>query len=305
MRKPHWIPQRYQLEYLISPDVVYWETELQKGRTALNKAQDRLDSSPADTDAQQSVKAAQAYLGFAQDQLDAAWKKYNDEYVPATFPIAIDGDTDTYLVPTDLEIEQARAAIGDATTKLKESRELYAVLTGAPMPEDTTNPSLIALEKAKSSLEAAQARLDGSRIVAPFSGTVMQVNAAGGDTAEANPTGTNASTDTVDASAIVVLADTSHPYIQVYWDESDWSLLKVGTAVEITFDDLPDKVFSGKITEVDASLYTSGSSTAVRGEVSLDSSFAGSGPAHWCRCLGRSRQPARRQRTLHSDPGVA
>ena len=264
----------YQLEYLISPDVLYWETELQKGHTALNKAQDRLDASPSDTDAKQSVKAAQAYLGFAQDQLDASWEKYNDEYVPATFPIAIDGDTDTYLVPTDLEIEQARAAIGDARTKLKESKEFYAVLTGDPMPEDTTNPSLIELEKAKSNLQAAQARLDGSKIVAPFSGTVMQVNAAGGDTAEANPSGTSTSTDTVDASAIVVLADTSHPYIEVFWDESDWSLLKVGTAVEITFDDLPEKVFSGKITEVDANLYTSGNSTAVRGEVSLDTSFA-------------------------------
>jgi HlyD family secretion protein len=261
---------RYQLEYLISPDVYYWETELEKDQSALKKAQHRLDQSPSDANAQQTLKAAQGYVDFAQDKLKAAWKDYWEEYVPETFPIGIDGDTDTYLVPTDLELEQARTAIGDARTKLKEGEDLYNVLTGAPMPEDTLNSSLIAVKQAQRRYEDAKATLDGSKIVAPFDGTVMQVNAAGGDTAALN----SKDKDKINAASIVVLADTNHPFLEVYWDESDWSLLKVGASVDITFDDLPDQVFSGKITEVDRELTTSGSSTVVRGEVSLDTSFA-------------------------------
>ncbi len=260
----------YQLEYLISPDVLYWETEIAKGESTLRKAQAAVEESPSDVKAQKSLKTAQAFLGFAQDKLDEAWEKYKDEYVPETFPLVDDGDTDVYLVPTDMEIKQARLAIGDAKTKLKESQELYDVLTGDPMPEDTSNAALIKVKQAKSDLETAQARLDGTKIVAPFAGTVMQVNAAGGDTAEANATDSG----TVNASTVVVVADTSHPYLEVYWDESDWNLLKVGNAVEITFDDLPDQVFSGKVTELDSGVYASGSTTAIRGEVSLDSSYA-------------------------------
>ncbi len=261
---------RLQLEYLISPEVVYWENEIDEAQIDLRQAEAVLAENPDDTAAQKRAKRARASLSVFDERLNEAWQAYKDDYVPATFPLADNVGSANYLLPTDMEIEQARLAIGDAETKLKEAQEYYDVLSGAPMPEDTTNESLIALKRANSTLEEAQAKLDGTKIVAPFSGTVMEVNAAGGDTAEANPK----DSDIVDASSIIVLDDTSHPYLEVFWGESDWSMLKVGAAVEITFDDLPDQVLSGKITEVDSDLYTTGSSSAVRGEVSLDSSYA-------------------------------
>ncbi len=260
-----------QLEYLISPDVMYWEGELAGAEAAVQKAQARLEKSPSDALAKQNFKEAKDRLGFMQEKLAEAWKKYWKEYVPETFPIAIDGDIDTYYAPTDLELEQARQAITDAKAKVQESKELYDVLSGASaMPDDSENASLIAIQQAHSAMQQAKARLDGTKITAPFAGTIMQVNVAGGDTAALNST----EADVVDASNAVLIADTSDPYLEVYWNESDWSLIKVGTAVEITFDDLPDKVFSGKITEVDSQLYNSNGSQVVRGEVSLDSSPA-------------------------------
>ena len=261
---------RLQLEYLISPAVVYWETECDKNQAALRKAETELSASPDDAAAQKAVKKAKALVDFDQDQIAQAWQDYKDDYVPATFPLADNNGSDDYVLPTEMEITKARLAIGTAKTKLTESQELYAVLTGDPMPADTNNESLIAIKKASSNLDAAQAKLDGTKITAPFDGTVMQVNASGGDTAAFNST----DSDVVNAASVILLDDTSHPYLEVFWNESDWSMLKVGTAVEITFDDLPDKVFTGKITEVDSDLYTGGSSTAVRGEVSLDSSYA-------------------------------
>ncbi len=262
---------KLELEYLISPEVYYWETEIDKGEKTLRKRQSEADEAPSDSKAKQRLKDAQAFLDFANDRLADAWQKYQDEYVPETFALVEDPDTgvDSYLAPTDLEIKLARVAIGDARIRLNESTELYEVLRGAPIQEGTTNPSLTELEQAQRSLYDAQAVLDGSEIVAPFDGTVLQVNAAGGDTAEVNST----TSGTVDASQIIVLANTGQPYLEVYWDESDWPQLKVGNTAEISFDDLPDQVFAGKVTQVDRELYTSFDSTAVRGQVSLDTSI--------------------------------
>jgi HlyD family secretion protein len=262
---------KLQLEYLISPDVMYWETEADKSQSTMQEAQAQLAQYPDDETAQKSVKKAQAVLNFDQSKIAEAWQTYKDDYVPATFPLADNNGSDNYLVPTDLEIQQARLAIGKANTKLREVRELYQVLTGNPMPADTSNASLITLQQAKSNLDEAQASLDGTKIVAPFAGIIMQVNATGGDMAEADP---KSGGDSVDATSIIVIDDTTHPFLEVYWDESDWDLLKLGTAVEITFDDLPDQVFTGKITEMDSDLYTTGNSTAIRGDVTLDTAYS-------------------------------
>ena len=146
-------------------------------------------------------------------------------------------------------------------------------------------------------MKDAQANLDGSQIVAPYSGTVMSVSVTGGDvvsgdssstTSEANTavsadpfavllnSGSDATTpsssdETLSASGVIVLADTSEPYLQVYWGDSDWPLLQVNNEVEITFDDRQDQVYLGKITEIDRQLYTSSKSSTIQGEVSLES----------------------------------
>jgi multidrug efflux pump subunit AcrA (membrane-fusion protein) len=103
--------------------------------------------------------------------------------------------------------------------------------------------------------------MDGAKIFAPISGTIMEVSTSVGDTV---------GTDTV-----IVLADLSQPYLEIYLDETDWGKIAVGDEAEITFDNLPDQIFTGRVTLVDSELYTSFNSTAVRGEVSLDSTFAG------------------------------
>jgi RND family efflux transporter MFP subunit len=262
--------EQSQLEYLISPDVMYWEGEVATAETALVKAQARLEASPSDDLAKKNLKDAQERLGFMQEKLSEAQKTYWKEYVPETFPIAVDGDTDTYYTPTEMELKQARQAIVDAKAGVKEAEELCAVLNGEPIPDDASNASLIAIEQAKSTMEAAQARLDGAEIVAPFAGTVMQVNIKGGDTVAVNTT----ESGVVEASNAILIADTSNPYLEVYWGESDWSLVKAGTAVEISFDDLDGQAFSGKITEVDSELSVSNGSSVVAGKVSLDSAYA-------------------------------
>jgi len=267
------------LEYLISPEVVYWENQSQQADAELKRAQARLDKSPSDAAARQTLQAAKDRVGFMNDKLAEAWKNYHDVYVPETFPIAVDGDKDTYLVPTDLEIQKARTAIGTAETQLKQGKELLGVLTGGAMPENTTNPGLLKLEQAQRTLADAKANLDGTRIVAPIAGRIIAVNATEGSkvgtrlVAGATPTPEAPGTTTSAPATIIVLADTSQPYILAYWDPSDWDKIVVGNQAQITFDNLPDQSFSGKVAEVDKTLYVSGDTTAVQGQVSLDASF--------------------------------
>jgi RND family efflux transporter MFP subunit len=254
----------YHLEYLISPDVLYWEMQIEEGEQTLKKAKARVEESPAEEDAQQTPEEAEAFLDFAQDKLKEAWELYDEEYVPETFPLVDEiGEKDIFAIPTDLEIRQARIAIGEARDQLEENKDLYNVLTGGPMPEDASSDALIELQQAERELQDAQAILDGTKIFAPISGMIMEVSTSVGDTV---------GTDTV-----IVLADLSQPYLEIYLDETDWDKIAVGNETEVTFDDLPDQVLTGRITKVDSELYTSFDSTAVRAEVSLDSTFAAIG----------------------------
>lgn len=251
----------YQLEYLISPWVLYWETEIEQGEGVLEEARARLEASPADENAQQVLARAEAFLDFAQDKLKEAWNLYTDEYVPATFPIIEDkNDKDVYAVPSDMEILKARIAIDEAQEQLEQSKELYGVLTGEPMPEDADSDALIKLQRAERDLQNARATLDGANIVAPLSGTILSV-----DTSVGSKVGTE---------KVIVMADLSRLVLEIYLDETDWDLVAVGNQAEITFDALPDRIFAGEVTRLDAELYQSGNTSAIRGVVQLDSTLA-------------------------------
>jgi RND family efflux transporter MFP subunit len=249
---------KYELEYLISPDVMYWEVEIKKAEETLQQAKAVADASPSDQDTQQALKKAKEYLNFAQGKLDEAWNLYYDEYVPETFRLAeYANGNDYYIIPSDLEIKVARTAIEKAQSALNDSQEYYAVLTGSPMPEDASSEALIQLQQAERDLQTAQANLDGTKIYAPISGTVMEVNATVGDT--------------IDTSTAVVVADLTQLDVEIYLDESDWDKVAVGKAAEVTFSSLPDQIFTGSVTEVDNELYVSFNTSTVRGLVSFDS----------------------------------
>ena len=249
---------KYELEYLISPDVMYWEAEIAKGEEALQQAKATANASPSDQDVQQALKKAKEYLNFAKGKLEEAWNLYYDEYVPETFQLAeYANGNDYYIVPTDLEIKLARTAIEEAQSALNDNQEYYAVLTGASMPEDASSDALVQLQQAKRDLQDAQAILEGTKIFSPISGTVMEVNATVGDT--------------IDTSTIIIIADLTQLDVEIYLDESDWDKVAVGNVAEVTFNSLPDQIFTGRVTEVDNELYVSFNTSTVRGLVAFDS----------------------------------
>lgn len=247
-----------QLSYLISPEVYYWETEVANSVLEVKSLTAALETNPNNEELQQKLKDKKAYLDFAEDKLKGNKYWYKHEYLELTFTAWDRSTGKKYIAaPSDAEIMEARAGVTEAKATLKEAEYLYAALTGGEVPEDATGSGLSELESAQLDLEAAQTTLDGTKIYAPISGTIMSIDTSVGDTAG---TGT-----------VITVADLSEYFLETFLDETDWNNVAVGYETEIIFDALPEKTFNGEVTQVDPGLYTSGNTSVVRAIVKLDS----------------------------------
>jgi RND family efflux transporter MFP subunit len=241
------------LEYVLGPNIIYWEKQVAEAQAALDAAQAAVDKAPSDKDAQAALQKAKDTFAYMQDKLSGAWISYEKIYVPNHFTVTDRSTGRKYVsAPSDAEILTAAAA--QAT--LEEAKNLYAALTGGDVPEDATGSGLSDLEQAKLDLQTAQDDLDGTRLYAPISGTVMSIDTTAGDTVSSG-------------SAVITVADLTKPYLDVYLDESDWDNVKTGYEADVTFDILPEKTFTGSVTQVDPGLYTTNGSSAVHAVVEL------------------------------------
>ena len=245
-----------RLEYLISPNVMYWEGQVAGAEQALADATTAAANSPS-TAANDKVTKAAATLKYYQDKMSGAWYYYDSVYVPANFT-SINRMTrvKTVAAPTEAEIANYRAALAQSQAAVVEEQNYLAVLQGETIPEDATGASLTTLENSKLALKTAEENLAGTQLIAPISGTLMTFDLTVGNQAGTTTT--------------VTIADLSQPFIQVYLDSADWNTVKTGRDAEITFDTLPDSVFTGKVTQVDPGLYTSGNTSVIRALVQLD-----------------------------------
>jgi multidrug efflux pump subunit AcrA (membrane-fusion protein) len=73
----------------------------------------------------------------------------------------------------------------------------------------------------------------------------------------------NNNTPSAADQSLVTLADLSQPLLEIYVDETDFEKVAPGYPVEITFEALPDQVFTGEVIEVHPSLETVSNTTAL------------------------------------------
>jgi HlyD family secretion protein len=106
-------------------------------------------------------------------------------------------------------------------------------------------------------LQKAQNKLAGAEIIAPMDGTIITVAGGVGDYFE---------TDTT----FITLADLEHPYVLFYIDESDLGKIAIGDTAQVVFDALPERTFTGKVTQIVPKLVTVSSTAAVEGLVQID-----------------------------------
>ena len=251
------------LAYQISPTVFHMENALAEVQAELLLAKEEAENSPSD-EADAKVVKLENDLEYAEKNLRSARYYYEIEYIPETFTVEATRTEPAYIAaPSEANITEARADYLLAQEKLVEAKNYLAVLKGEDIPEDATGSMLTKFEQAQFDLLSAQNSLDATRLYAPISGMVMSIDAQVGDT--------------VGTSPIITIADTSESYLEIFLDETDWGMIDVGYPVEVIFDVLSEKTFSGEVVQVDPALYSTQSSSLVRGFVRLDdASFSGS-----------------------------
>jgi RND family efflux transporter MFP subunit len=258
------------LEYLISPEVLYWEEKVTEREKLLAEAQATAQADASDS-ARQKVTEAESSLKFAQESLAYFQQVYNDSYVKSNFtqyhdvfhrlrgivsePIQVE-DANGKLVnlvyaPTEGEIGMARAAYDLAKAQINEYQIYLDVLNGAEIPEDATGTDLVIYIETKHALETAQHNLNATQLIAPINGTVTEINVNAGDLVSSG-------------EAVTTVSNLNQPYtFDVYSDADDWGQIQSGYEVEVIFDILPDLTFKGTVTDVQPTLDTSSSNSAL------------------------------------------
>jgi HlyD family secretion protein len=257
------------LEYLISPEVLYWEEKVAERQQTLTDAQTAYQSDTSDA-AKQEVDEAQNSLTYAQNELKYFQAVYEETYIPANFTqyrtmsfrgrtmktvIQVEDENTGKMVdlitpPSVGEIGMARAAYDLAKASIGEAQTYLDVLNGEDIPEGATGASLETYIQTKHALETAEYNLTATKLVAPFDGTVTSIDMSAGNL--------------VNGDTVMTISNLDQPYaLDAYLDSKDWGEVKGGYEVEVSFDILPDQVFKGVVTNVYPTLDTSSSSKSL------------------------------------------
>ena len=262
------LPKR-TLDYLISPEVLYWEEKVSEREQALTDANTAAQTDTSDA-AAKKVTDAETSLKYAQDSLAYFQKVYENDYIPDTFtqyetvrtprgtttePVMVEDEEtgESYILiypPTEGEIGMGRAEYDLAKASIAEAQIYLDVLNGAEIPEGAVGADLVTYIQTQHALETAEYNLNATKLIAPINGTVTSLDINIGDLAGGD--------------SIATISDLEQPYsLDAYLDAEDWGKVKVGYEVEVTFDIIPDQVFTGTVTGIYPTLDTSSANSAL------------------------------------------
>jgi HlyD family secretion protein len=192
-------------------------------------------------------------LARAQDNLAIAQASYN----ASASSVNSSGSTSAQsnILAAELALEAAQSGPDDEEIEAAETAVQQA---GLALQQAMVNQEIDVLNLAQAELylEAAQADLAGTVLLAPMDGTIMSIEAQVGEN--------------VGTSPFISLADLDQPLLEAFFDETDLDKVGVGYEVEVIFDALPNDVFVGHVVQVDPQLLDVGGITAVRAIVQLD-----------------------------------
>jgi RND family efflux transporter MFP subunit len=207
--------------------------------------------------AAKALQSAQDSLEIAQASYDLAMIDSREIDIQNARIKVLNAETaleDLQTAPEEEEIAAARVSVQEKEVALGQARLDLADAQEALAEADTREAELT-LQQAKLKLESAQEALEGTTLVAPSGGTVVEVNAEVGEKV---------------SGTVVVLANLEAPVVQFWVEESDLNSVAVGNRVDIVFEALPDLTYSGEIYRVDPVLVTVGNTTAVQAWASID-----------------------------------
>jgi RND family efflux transporter MFP subunit len=249
---------------LISPDLFIAREKATDAQGALQRAR-TLAAQDASTVNQQKVSEAETTLADAQAGLEQAYNDYTGKYVLNMFTYPIRNDKGItvrreVIAPTDTEIAAAQATYDLAKANLSDAQNYLDLLRGKQTVDQLPASSVTAMTDAQLAFDQARANLAAAELVAPISGTITALDLNVGES--------------VGTSAVVTISNLNQPYtIEAYLDEADWDKAKVGYAVSVTFDLLPDENYAGKVMRVYPVLDNSSGTAMVQILVQLDSNL--------------------------------
>ena len=136
--------------------------------------------------------------------------------------------------PSATDVALANANFEAASAALQEAQWYLAELKGETIPSEATGAQLAQLQQARNGLQAAQDRLDQTRLTAPFSGTVGKVDGIAGEYASPG-------------QVLIVLSDTGHLQVKTTdLSERDITNVKISDPARILVDAVSQE-FEGEV----------------------------------------------------------
>ena len=159
--------------------------------------------------------------------------------------------------PTQRQLDQAKANLDLANATLTNAQVYLAALTGGNVPAGASGTELLQLKQARLAVQTAQANLDATRLVAPFSGQVASVTTSLGDYV-------------LPGQAILVISDVNHMHVETTdLSERDVPKVKLGQGTAVTIKALNQDV-SGKVTAISPLADTLGGDVVYKVTILLD-----------------------------------
>ncbi|MBM4457413.1 MAG: efflux RND transporter periplasmic adaptor subunit [Chloroflexi bacterium] len=135
-----------------------------------------------------------------------------------------------------LALAKAQLAVREAEVALASARSDRSQLTQGPAAV-TLAAAQAEVDKKRLALAEAQAALAGTRLVAPFDGTILQTYAIAGSQLTAN-------------TKVLTLANLKSLQVLASVDETAIRRVAVGQSAQVTFDALPGRSLRGQVTAV-------------------------------------------------------
>jgi multidrug resistance efflux pump len=159
--------------------------------------------------------------------------------------------------PTQNQQDQAQANLDLANATLKNAQVYLAALTGGTVPPDASGAALLQLKQDQLAVQTAQEDLDGTRLIAPFSGEVAAVTASVGDYVSPG-------------QIILVISDVNHMHIETTdLSERDVPEVKLGQVATVSIKALNQNV-SGKVSAISPTADTLGGDVVYKVVILLD-----------------------------------
>lgn len=178
-------------------------------------------------------------LVAAEQAMNNAFATYNWYLQDYTTNDIAQADGELAVAQANLEAAQAKYDSLKNGTSAAETALAEATLADAQRQWERAKngPTQEDIDAAQAAIDAAQATLDQARLLAPFAGTITEVNVRTGDLVNAG-------------DPAFRIDDLSSIYIDLSISEVDLASIKVGQPATLEFDAIADREYSGEITEI-------------------------------------------------------